>query len=133
MTATCREACCSITPRVSVAELFDRGFRRNHAEPLSIAGAPCTDTAGNSARFSMELADGKLAAIGFRVTSCATLITYCELIAEITPGFSLEIAEGLSALDLIEALAGVPELKRPRAALAVAAFRAALTEARSRQ
>jgi NifU-like protein involved in Fe-S cluster formation len=133
MTATCRESCCSVTPRVSVAELFDRGFRRNHAEPLSIAGAPCADAEGNSARFSLELADGKLAAIGFRATSCATLIAYCELIAEMVPGFSIEIAEGLSARDLIEALAGVPELKRPCAALAVAAFRAALTEARSRQ
>jgi len=133
MTATCREACCSVTPRVSVAELFDRGFRRNHAEPLSIAGAPCADAEGNSARYSLELAGGKLAAIGFRATSCATLIAYCELIAEMVPGFSIEIAEGLSVRDLIGALAGVPEFKQPRAALAVAAFRAALTEARSRQ
>ena len=133
MTATCREACCSVTPRVTVGELFERGFRRNRAKPLAIEGSKCTDAEGNSARFSLELADGKLAAVGFRVTTCATLLAYCELVAEIAPGFGPEIAEGLSARDLVEAVPGVPELKRPRAVLAIAAFRAALAAARSRQ
>jgi hypothetical protein len=133
MIATCREACCSVTPRATVGELFERGFRRNRSKPLSIQGSPCTDAEGNSARFSLELADGRLAAIGFLATTCATLLAYCELIAEITPGFGLEIAEGLSARDLVEAVPGVPQLKRPRAVLAIAAFRAALAAARSRQ
>ena len=42
MTATCREACCSVTPRLTVAELFERGFRRNREAPRAIAGAPFT-------------------------------------------------------------------------------------------
>ena len=126
MTATCREACCSVTPRHSVSELFERGFRRNRAAPLAIEGAQLTDAEGNTARFSIDVADGKIAGAGFRVTSCATLIAYCEFIAESVPGFRLEIARELTAANLVEALPGVPALKRERAMLAIAAFRAAL-------
>ena len=126
MTATCRDACCSATPRLTVSELFEHGFRRNRATPLPIEGQSCTDAEGNSARFSIDVADGKIAGIGFRASSCATLIAYCELIAEIARGFRLEIARELTAANLVEALPGVPALKRNRAMLAIAAFRAAL-------
>jgi hypothetical protein len=131
VTAACREACCSVTPRLTVSELFERGFRRNRAAPLPIEGAPCTDAEGNNARFSLDLADGKLSRIGFHVSSCATLIAYCEFIAETAPGFRLEIARELTAANVVEALPGVPALKRERAMLAIAAFRAALTTASS--
>ena len=133
MTATCREACCSVLPRQSVTELFERGYRRNYAAPLSIRGTPHTDIEGNRAEFSLELSAGRLAAIGFRATTCATLIAYCELIVEAVPGFAIGIAREFSAADLVDALAGVPEPKRVRAALAIEAFRAALDAAESRQ
>jgi hypothetical protein len=126
MTAACRAACCSAMPRRTVSELFERGFRRNRAAPLPIEGAPCTDAEGNSARFSVNIAGGKIIDIGFRASSCATLIAYCELVAEIAQSFRLEIARELTATNLVEALPGVPALKRNRAVLAVAAFRAAL-------
>jgi NifU-like protein involved in Fe-S cluster formation len=131
MTATCREACCSVTPRHTVSELFERGFRRNRAAPLPIEGAQLSDAEGNAARFSVDIADGKIAGVGFRATSCATLIAYCEFIAESVPGFRLEIARELTASNLAEALPGVPAPKRERAMLAIAAFRAALTTASS--
>jgi len=129
MTAACREACCSVTPRMSVGELFQRGLRRNRAAPLATRGAPCIDAEGNVAQFSLDLAGSRIAAVGFRATTCATLVAYCELIAETVPGFELEIARAFSARDLIDALDGVPEFKRGRAALAIAAFRAALDAA----
>jgi NifU-like protein involved in Fe-S cluster formation len=126
MTAACREACCSVTARLTASELFERGFRRNRAAPLSIEGEPRTDPEGNVARFSIAIAGTKLAAVSFRATTCATLIAYCELIAELTPGMNPEMAEQLSARDLVEGLPGVPKLKHGRALLAVEAFRAAL-------
>jgi NifU-like protein involved in Fe-S cluster formation len=131
MTATCREACCSVTARHTVSELFERGFRRNRAAPLPIEGEQLTDAEGNAARFSIDVADSKIARLGFRATSCATLIAYCEFIAESVPGFGIEIARELTAANLVEALPGVPALKRERAMLAIAAFRAALTTASS--
>jgi hypothetical protein len=131
MTATCREACCSVTPRLTVAELFERGFRRIRMAPLPIEGAPCHGADGNQAQFSIDVTDGKLTAIGFRASCCATLIAYCEFVAEIARGFRLEIARGLTAGNLVESLPGVPALKQDRAVLAIAAFRAALAQAQS--
>jgi NifU-like protein involved in Fe-S cluster formation len=131
MTAPCREACCSVTPRLTVSELFERGFRRNRAAPLPIEGAAFTDADGNSARFSLDVTGATIAGIGFRASSCATLIAYCEYLAEVTTGFRLDIANAFTATSLVEALPGVPPLKRSRAVLAVAAFRAALAQARN--
>jgi NifU-like protein involved in Fe-S cluster formation len=133
MTAACREACCSVTPRLTVSELFERGFRRNRAAPLTIEGPPCTDAEGHAARFSLDLRDGKLTGIGFRASSCATLIAYCEYIAESAAGARPAIARELTAQNLAEAVPGVPALKRERAVLAIAAFRAALVEANNQQ
>ena len=64
--------------------------------------------------------------MGFQTTSCATLLAYGELIAETAPGLRLDLAACLSARDLVEALPGVPALKRNRAVLAIAAFRSVL-------
>jgi len=122
-------SCCErdgAAPRPSVGELLERGLRRNRAVPLAVEGTTCADAEGHSARFSVEIADGKISAVGFRLSSCATLIAYGELIAEIAPGLALEAAAGLAARTLVETLPGVPPLKRGRAVLAVAAFHAAL-------
>ena len=129
MTATCREACCSVTPRLTVAELFERGFRRNREAPRAIEGAACAGAEDNTVSFSLDVANGKIAAVGFRASCCATLIAYCEYIAEIVPGFGPSIARELTATNLADSGPGVPALKRDRAVLAIAAFRAALLAA----
>jgi len=126
MTATCRESCCSATPRVSVSDLFERGFRRLRDAPLSIEGEVHRDPAGNFVRFSLDVADGRIKSVGFRSSSCATLIAYCELIAESVPGSRCDIAGVLTSKEIIETLPGVPPYKHDRAVLAVAALRAAL-------
>lgn len=129
MTAACREACCSVQPRLSISELFERGYRRNRSAALSIEGTRQADAEGNTACFSLDAADGRIVGIGFRATTCATLIAYCEYIAEIVPGFRLEIARELTAAQLVAAVPGVPALKHERAVLAIAAFRACLAAA----
>src|SRR5262245_60367871 len=126
MTATCREACCSVMPRQSVSDLFERGFRRLKDAPLAIQGEVRSDAEGNFAGFSLDVAGGRIRSVGFRSSSCATLIAYCELIAETVPGFTIEIARALSARELVAALPGVPAYKHERAVFAVAAFRAVL-------
>ena len=74
MTAACREPCCSVQPRLSISELFDRGYRRNRSRALSIEGTCHVDAEGNTACFSLDAADGRIVGIGFRATTCATLI-----------------------------------------------------------
>jgi NifU-like protein involved in Fe-S cluster formation len=129
MTATCREACCSVSPRLTVAELFERGFRRGRERQRAVAGAPCSGADDNTAAFSLDVAQGRIAAVGFRASCCATLIAYCEYIAEIAPGFRLALARELTATNIVDGVPGVPALKRDRAVLAIAAFRAALAAA----
>jgi hypothetical protein len=129
MTAACREACCNVSPRLTVTELFERGFRRTRQTPLAIEGAPCTGADDNTARFSLDVAAGRIEAAGFRASCCATLIAYCEYLVGIAPGFSLAIARELTAANLVDAIPGVPAQKRDRAVLAIAAFRSALLAA----
>jgi hypothetical protein len=129
MTATCREPCCSVTPDVTVTELFERGFRRNRAPHCAIAGPPCIAADANSAAFSLEVANGRIVQVGLRASCCATLLAYCEYIATVTPGLRCNLAWSLAASDLIAAVRGVPAMKRERAVLAIAAFRAALLAA----
>src|SRR5262245_55498038 len=129
MTAPCREACCSVTPRLTVSELFERGFRRSRMAPLPIEGAAFTDAESNTARFSVDITGETIAGVSFRASTCATLIAYCEYLAEITPGFRLDIARELTATNLVDSVPGVPQLKRDRDVLAIAAFRAALLAA----
>ena len=125
MTSACREPCCA-APRMTVSELLERGLRRNR-EALAARETPdCADAEGNAARFAVTLAGDRIGAVGFRATTCATLIAYCEWLAETLPGQRVALAAGLTSRDLIDALPGVPPLKRERAVLAVAAFRAAL-------
>ena len=129
MTAACREACCSVTPRLTVAELFERGFRRNREAPHAIVGAPCIGAEDNTLSFSLDVAEGRIARVGFHASCCATLIAYCEYIAEIAPGLSADLARAFTAQNLIACVPGVPAPKRDRAILAIAGFRAALMAA----
>jgi NifU-like protein involved in Fe-S cluster formation len=131
MTATCREACCNVTPRLTVTELFERGYRRNREAPRAIVGASCTGAEDNTAAFSLDVADGRIVAVGFHASCCATLIAYCQYLTELAPGFHLELARELTAANLVDSVPGVPTLKRDRAVLAIAAFRAALSKANS--
>lgn len=128
MTATCRQPCC-VPPRMTVSELLERGLRRNRDAALPVQGAVCRDAEGNSASFSLDLGGGKIAATRFRVSACATLIAYCELIAETLPGRTIDLAHALTPRNLVEQLPGVPAQKRDRAVLAIAALRSALTAA----
>jgi len=131
MTAACREACCSATPRFTVAELFERGFRRNRATPFNIEGGAINDAEGNTARFSLALNQSKLSELRFRVSSCTTLIAYCEALAELLHGRDAGLAAQFTPRELVAALPGVPALKQSRAVLAVAALRAALVAAQT--
>ena len=133
MTATCREPCCNMSPRLTVTELFERGYRRSRQAPLRIVGETCTGSEDISASFSLDVADGRIDAVSFRASCCATLIAYCEYIAEMAPGLNVGLARAFIAHDLIACVPGVPALKRDRAILAIAAFRAALMAAHEMQ
>jgi NifU-like protein involved in Fe-S cluster formation len=123
--------CCSASRRLTVGELFERGLRRNRERELSIEGTAIQSADGMCARFSLDVVDGHVAEVGFRVTTCTALIAYSEYIAELTPGLRLEAAREFSPTKLVEVLPDVPAFRHDRAVLAIAAFRSVLLAAES--
>ena len=126
---SCEGACCGNTPRRVVSDLFDRGYRRNRLPPLPIEGTELHDANDLSARFSLDLEGDTIKGVRFRVSTCITLIAYCELIVELVTGKTAREAAALSEAELVAALPDVPVLKRDRAPLAINVFRAALAAA----
>src|SRR5262249_18549866 len=126
MTSACRGACCSVTPRLTVSELFERGFRRNRSAPLPLVGPIRVDDEGNFARFSLAFSDARIESVSFNASSCATLIAYVELVLDTPPVFKPEIVSKITDQEIVRGRSSVLDLKQGRTALAVAAFHAAL-------
>ena len=123
-------ACCGAPQRPSASELCDRGLRRNRLEPFELAGSTL-HSEGLAAQFSLQCRGPAIASVRFKVSTCATLLAYCELLAELAVECSIAEGGKFTAPLLVSELPGVPVYKRNRAALAVAAFRSALTRAGS--
>jgi hypothetical protein len=121
--------CCGATPRRSVSEYLDRGLRRNRAGLRAVRGVECRDRNDLSAHFSGDLTADTIRSIGFKVSPCATLLAYSEMLAELATGQSLTTARRLTAAALAASLPEVPPAKRDRAILAVAALHSLLQHA----
>ncbi|MDB5410827.1 MAG: NifU-like terminal protein [Rhodospirillales bacterium] len=121
--------CCGTTPRRSVSDYLDRGLRRNRAGLRAVRGVVCRDRNDLSAHFSGDLVADTIRSIGFKVSPCATLLAYCEMLAELATGRSPTAAWNLTAADLAASLPEVPPPKRDRAILAVAALHSLLLHA----
>lgn len=106
-----------------------RGLRRNGGPLLSIVGRIAHDQDGRIAQFSVEVEDDVLKAVSFNATTCATLIAYCEFVAECVTGAALSQAVSLTPEQIIALLKGVPPHKHHCAWLAVRALRAAIQTA----
>ena len=111
----------------TLSDYIDRGLRRSRAAAPVPLAPPCTDDAGRFARFGVQVTDGVVTAAGFRASSCATLLAYCEVAAERVSGLPLRAAiRSLQPSELASALPSVPVIKRDCAALAARALLAAL-------
>jgi hypothetical protein len=122
-------ACCGTRPRRSASALCDRGLRRTRLEPFPLLGSPVHAHDRLSAQFSLQCRDGVIAAVRFKASACATLLAYCELIAELAIGCRVAECAAFTPQLLHSELPGVPALKRDRAVLAAAAFGSALRHA----
>jgi NifU-like protein involved in Fe-S cluster formation len=96
------------------------------ASPLPVTGEWVETPQGLRARFSLDLHNGIIAEIRFESTPCATLVAYCQALAEHEAGRPLTAAPSMTADGLVVLLEGVPALRHDRAILAVAALRAAI-------
>ena len=123
-----RGCCCDTeSRRARVDDCFERGRRRQRNDPPRRGGRPIRARDGTGAIFDIDAVDGRIAGVRFRADSCVTLIAYCERLAEISSGLSVGEGHRIDSETLIASLDGVPRAKRPRAALAIAAWNAALS------
>ena len=125
----CTQGCCGVTRRRNVSDCFDRGLRRNRAEPFKISGETLPEANGLEAQFSLKISNGLIESVRFKVTSCVALTAYAEVLAEEAEKLSLTSANAITPLTLIDLLEGVPLFRRDRANLAVAALRSAIQSA----
>ena len=115
--------------QASALDHLIRGFRRNGGPLLAVVGEVASDGDGRTAQFSVEVEDGVLKAVSFNVSTCATLIAYCEFVAEGMTGATLSQAVALSPEQVIAPLKGIPPHKHDCARLALGALHAAVKKA----
>lgn len=120
--------CCDTTAGslLRVHDCLERGLRTRRAPPLPVTGDWVETPHGLRARFSLAIRDASIIEARFESTPCATLVAYCEALAECETGRPLAAAPALDAEGLVATLAGVPPGRRDRAVIAVAALRAAI-------
>lgn len=117
---------CHVPARpLRLQDCLERGLRTRRAAPLPHLGEWIETPQGLRARFSLAVERAVIAEIRFEATPCATLVAYCQALAEHETG-RLLAASGLDARALVALLAGVPAAHRDRAVLAVAAMRTAI-------
>lgn len=117
--------------QVSAFDHLIRGFRRNGGPLLAVVGRVAHDGDGRTAQFSVEVEDGVLTAVSFNVSTCATLIAYCEFVAEGVTGATLSQAVALTPEQVIAPLKGIPPHKHDCARLAISALHAAVKKAQN--
>jgi hypothetical protein len=108
---------------VTIYDYFERACRR----PLApVAGEPIRDDEGNCAAFSIGFADGRVATVSYRCTTCATLIALCEHLSELVTGLDAASVLRMKPEVLLVLHPEVPESKRAAAAIALKALQNAL-------
>lgn len=79
----------------------------------------------------LHIEDERIVGIKFRVRGCVAAIASTSIASEMVKGMTLAQAESLSAEQIVEALAGLPENKVACSVLAPAALREAIATYRA--
>lgn len=118
--------CGCTVQRRSICDYFQHACRRVPAGGGGIAGEVVYGEDGACAQFFLEIDQGGITAATYKCTSCVTLIALCEHVAELVAGGE----DRITPERLLRLHPEIPPAKRERAALAVAALRAAMKGAR---
>jgi hypothetical protein len=113
----------------TIYDYFQRACRGASARD-GLRGERCFDTDGNSAVFWIAVApDRRIEAVTYQCTTCFTLVGLCEHLAELAAGTMLPDAIGWTADRLLSLHSEIPNNRRDRAVLAVAALQSAVQQA----
>ena len=121
-------ACCDHCDG-SLQGLFEAALRRPHSmKTASHVGQAADEGERLQVVMGLEVRNGAVAEADYKATTCATLLAYCELLTRMVKGRTVAEAARVRAENLIERVRGVPPYRHSRAALAVRALQAALSE-----
>ncbi len=111
---------------MSTYDYFQRAFRRGTQTPTGYSGDKVRDEDGNCVIFWLQAPAGVISSAEYRCTTCATLVAFCEHLAELVIGLRIEKAHDYNADRLLALHEDVPTYKARRAILALEAFRSAV-------
>lgn len=106
-----------------------RVWKPTHNGPLEGAthtGLAGTPGGGPHIRIELVLAEGRIQQARYGSNGCPASIACAHLVCELIEGRDQEFAHKLEPGDLISMLGGLPDVKRPKADLAIQALRKAL-------
>ncbi len=126
---TTQASFCSNSAPGSVADYFEKGWRRQRSDPLPVRGDLVAGCTSLFARVSVAVKDGQISKACFQSSTCVPLVAYCELLVEMVEGKSLWEAMSILPDDLIDRLPEIPTYRRNRAALATKALANAVGKA----
>ncbi len=109
-----------------LASLADRVRRLT----LPCVGLEQRGEGGRVAQFALRVADGRIAGVQYRASTCATLLAYCQCLAELLRGRPLRQAARVTPWEVAERVLGVPPQSR---AHLIPAYLAALDAVRRAQ
>ena len=89
-------------------------------------GEPACVPDGTSAVFAVGDAQGTITVVGYRCTTCVTLVAFCEHLCDLVRGRPVSEAIGITEEKLLAFHSEVPPERQDRATIAVQALRSAL-------
>ncbi|WP_440997844.1 iron-sulfur cluster assembly scaffold protein [Arhodomonas sp. SL1] len=116
---------------MSAHDCLERGLRTRRRPALALTGDSVCAASGLQARFSAGIEGGRIRDLRFECSACVTLIAYCQALVDTAIG--QPVGEGVvsDAGELMTRVQGVPPALQDRAAIAVAAYRAAMHRAQT--
>lgn len=129
MTDSRRLICCRDRTKRMVSEYFDQALRRSRDQLLPIHGELVKGNSRLIAQFYLDVHGNHVKTASYKCTTCVALVVYCERLAEMAVGLSLEETMTIDPPDLTEAFPEVPAYKHDRADFALQALRSAVSAA----
>jgi hypothetical protein len=113
-------------PSCKVHDYFERGLYRSRAHLPPRRGEIVRGEERLLAQFFIDVKDGRIQYASYKCSTCVVLVAYCERLAEMVRGRSLQAAVGIAASTLVRAFLEVPSHRHERASLAIRALHAAI-------
>jgi hypothetical protein len=113
--------------RLTVYDYFIRAMRQPATALSGCTGEALKSADGAAVVFSADAIDGHIAVVGYKCTSCVTLVALCEHLSDLIRGRAPDEAIQVAAGDLLALHSEIPLERRDRAAIAVDAMRSAVS------